>query len=117
MLFRSVMVHKRQCPIASKLKSNFGNSIISAKWATHKALSFHEVIEIRGIDKKGVMIEILRVISEQYGVNISKINIETEAGIFVGLFHIYVHDTQEIENLCKNINKIKEVNSTQRLQL
>ncbi|MDO9634070.1 MAG: RelA/SpoT family protein [Paludibacter sp.] len=112
-----VMVHKRQCPIASKLKSNYGNSIISAKWATHKALSFHEVIEIRGIDKKGVMIEILRVISEQYGVNISKINIETEAGIFVGLFHIYVHDTQEIENLCKNINKIKEVNSTQRLQL
>ena len=41
-----VMVHKRQCPIASKLKSNFGNSIISAKWATHKALSFHEVIEM-----------------------------------------------------------------------
>jgi hypothetical protein len=42
--------------------------------------------------------------------------IETNAGIFTGLFDIFVHDKQEIENLCKNINKIPEVNSTQRVQ-
>lgn len=112
-----VMVHKRQCTIAAKLKSNYGDNIISAKWAVHKGLNFHEVLEIRGIDKKGVLIEILRVISEQYGVNISQINIETKAGIFVGMFHVNVHDKQEIENLSKNINKIKEVNSTKRIQL
>jgi GTP pyrophosphokinase len=62
------------------------------------------------------MVEILRIISEQYGVNISKMIIETNAGIFTGLFDIFVHDKQEIENLCKNINKIPEVNSTQRVQ-
>jgi len=73
------------------------------------------VLEIRGIDKKGVLIQILHIISEQYGVNISKINIETNAGIFVGQFYIYVHDKHEIETLAKNINKIKEVNSTQRI--
>jgi GTP pyrophosphokinase len=111
------MVHKRQCTVAAKLKSNYGDNIISAKWAVHKGLNFHEVLEIRGIDKKGVLIEILRVISEQYGVNISQINIETKAGIFVGMFHVNVHDKQEIENLSKNINKIKEVNSTKRIQL
>lgn len=111
-----VQVHKRQCPVASKLKTSYGNNIVSTEWASHKALQFHEIIEIRGIDKKGVMIEILRVITEQYGVNISKINIETDAGIFIGRFHIMVHDTQEIDSLCKNINKIKEVNSTLRVQ-
>jgi len=112
-----VLIHKRQCATAAKLKTNFGNNLVSAKWATHKSLSFHEVIEIQGIDKKGVLIEILHVITEQYGVNISKINVETNAGIFTGRFSIFVHDKQEIENLCKNINKIKEVNSTQRIEI
>jgi len=111
-----VIVHKRECKVAARLKTNFGNNIISAKWATHKSMFFHESIEIKGIDRKGIMVEILKVISEQYGVNISKILIETNAGIFTGLFEIFVHDKQEIENLCKNINKIPEVNSTQRVQ-
>lgn len=111
-----VIIHKRQCPTAAKLKSNFGERLVSAQWKTHKALSFVEILEIKGIDKKGVMIEILKVITEKYGGNISKINIETDAGIFVGRFHIYVHDTEDIETLCKNIIKIKEVNSVQRVQ-
>lgn len=111
-----IIVHKRQCPVAAKLKSNYGERLISLEWATHKALSFVEVLEIRGIDKKGVLIEILKIISEGYGVNINKINIETDAGIFVGRFYIYVHDTEDINNLCKNIIKIKEINSVQRIQ-
>jgi GTP pyrophosphokinase len=112
----TVIIHKRQCNVATKLKSNFGERIITADWATHKVLSFEEVLEIKGIDKKGVLIEILKVVSEGYGVNISKINIETNAGIFVGRFHIFVHDTEDIHNLCKNIIKIKEINSVQRVQ-
>ncbi|MDR3651769.1 MAG: RelA/SpoT family protein [Paludibacter sp.] len=111
-----IIVHKRQCPVAAKLKSSYGERIVSVDWATHKVLSFIEVLEIKGIDKKGVLIQILKVISEGYGVNINKMNIETNAGIFVGRFYIYVHDTEDINNLCKNINKIKEINSVQRIQ-
>ncbi len=111
-----VIIHKRQCPVASKLKTSYGERIISAEWATHKVLSFVEILEIKGIDRKGVLIQILKIISDGYGVNISSINIETNAGIFVGRFHIYVHDTEEINNLCRNILKIKEINSVQRIQ-
>jgi GTP pyrophosphokinase len=110
-----VVIHKRQCPTASVLKSNYGERLVSASWLTNKLLTFLEVLEIRGIDKKGVMIEILKVISEKFGGNISKINIETTAGVFVGSFHIYVHDTEDIDNLCKNISKIKEVRSVHRM--
>lgn len=112
----TVIVHKRQCPVAAKLKSSFGERIISADWATHKVLSFEEVLEIKGIDKKGILIEILKVITEGYGVNISKITIDTEAGIFEGRFHVFVHDTEEINSICRNILKIKEINSVQRVQ-
>ena len=111
-----IIVHKLQCPVAAKLKSSFGERIVSLDWATHKLLSFVEQLEIKGIDKKGVLIEILKVISEGYGVNISKLSVETNAGIFVGRFYIYVHDTEDINNLCKNIRKIKEINSVQRIQ-
>jgi GTP pyrophosphokinase len=112
----TVIVHKRQCVVAAKLKSNFGERIISADWATHKVYSFEEILEIKGIDKKGILIEILKVITEVYAVNISKITIDTEAGIFEGRFHIYVHDTEEINSICRNILKIKEINSVQRIQ-
>jgi len=111
-----IIVHKRQCPVAAKLKSSYGERIVSAEWATHKVLSFVEILEIKGIDKKGVLIQILKVISDGYGVNINKMNIETDAGIFVGRFYIYVHDTEDINNLCRNIIKIKEINSVQRIQ-
>lgn len=112
----TVIVHKRQCPVAAKLKSSFGERIISAEWATHKVLSFEEVLEIKGIDKKGILIEILKVITEGYGVNISKITIDTEAGIFEGRFHVFVHDTEEINSICRNLLRIKEINSVQRIQ-
>jgi len=111
-----INVHKRQCPVAAKLKSSYGERLISVDWATHKVLSFVEVLEVKGIDKKGVLIEILKVISEEYNVNINKMHIETDAGIFVGRFYIYVHDTEDINILCKNIIKIKEINSVQRIQ-
>ena len=112
-----LIIHKRACKIAAKLKSNHGERLVSAQWATHKMMIFEEIIEIKGIDKKGVMIEILKVISDNYGVNIKKIIIETIDGIFIGRFNILVHDTEDISNICNNINKIKEVKSTQRIQL
>jgi GTP pyrophosphokinase len=111
-----IIIHKRQCPVAAKLKSNYGERIVSVEWATHKVQSFLEILEIKGIDKKGVLIEILKVITEGYSVNISKINIETNAGIFTGRFYIFVHDTEDINNLYKNIMKIREIKSVQRIQ-
>lgn len=110
-----VIIHKRQCTVADKLKTNYGERIVSADWATHKVQSFVEVLEIKGIDKKGILIQILKVITEEHDVNINKMNIETDAGIFVGRFYIYVHDTEDINNLCRNIIKIKEINSVQRV--
>lgn len=111
-----VMIHKRKCPVADKLKSNFGERIVSAEWATHKLNYYLEQIEIKGIDKKGVMIEILRVISETYGFNISKLNIDTFDGIFIGQIYVYVHDANEINELCRKLEKNEQIQSVRRIQ-
>ena len=35
-----IIIHKRQCPVAAKLKSSYGNRILATEWDTHKELSF-----------------------------------------------------------------------------
>ncbi|MDR2824887.1 MAG: RelA/SpoT family protein [Prevotellaceae bacterium] len=111
-----VTIHKRACPVADKLKSNFGNRIVSAQWATHKLYSYLEQIEIKGIDKKGVIIEILQVISINYGFNVGKINVESTDGIFLGKVFVYVHDTNEINELCRQLEKNSHITSVRRIQ-
>lgn len=111
-----MIIHKRQCPEADKLKSSYGDRIISVEWATHRVHTFPEILEIKGIDQKGILIEILKVFSERYDVNISSINIETNANIFIGQFHIFVHDLNEITKLSRDINKINQVNSVYRIE-
>lgn len=112
-----VVVHKRKCPIATKLAAKHGNRIINAQWATNKGLSFVQNIEIIGIDKKGVMVEILKIISENYGVNIQKVNIETNAGIFKGHFFVYVHDTEELKNIIQKLHEVAEINEVHRIEV
>ncbi|MDR0370906.1 MAG: RelA/SpoT family protein [Prevotellaceae bacterium] len=111
-----VVVHKRRCPIATKLAANHGNQIINAQWATNKGLSFVEDIEIIGIDKKGMMVDILKIISENNSINIQKITIETNAGIFRGHFFVYVHDTDQLNQLIRQLYNIPEVNEVYRIE-
>ena len=101
--------------MAAIIKSNFGNRIVNVECGTHNAF-FAETLEIKGIDKIGIVIEILKVISEENNVNVSKINIESNAGVFLGLFEVIIHDTKDINNLINNLIKIKEINSVQRVQ-
>lgn len=42
-----IIIHKRQCPVAAKLKSSYGNRILATEWDTHKELSFLVYIYIK----------------------------------------------------------------------
>ena len=77
-----IIIHKRQCPVAAKLKSSYGNRILATEWDTHKELSFLVYIYLRGIDSMGLLNEVTQVISRQLNVNIRKLAIETNDGIF-----------------------------------
>ncbi len=58
-----IIIHKRQCPVAAKLKSSYGNRILATEWDTHKELSFLVYIYIKGIDSMGLLNEVTQVIS------------------------------------------------------
>ena len=111
-----IIIHKRQCPVAAKLKSSYGNRILATEWDTHKELSFLVYIYIKGIDNMGLLNEVTQVISRQLNVNIRKLTIETEDGIFEGKIQLWVHDVDDVKTICNNLKKIKNIKQVSRVE-
>ena len=104
-----IEIHKRACPVADKLKTSYGNRIIDIKWDMHKKLYFDATIRISGIDRLGMLNEITQVISSQMNVNIHKILITCEEGIFEGTIEMRVHDRENVRAIMNNLKKISDL--------
>ncbi len=111
-----IIIHKRQCPVAAKLKSSYGNRILATEWDTHKELSFLVYIYLRGIDSMGLLNEVTQVISRQLNVNIRKLAIETNDGIFEGKIQLWVHDVEDVKTICNNLKKIQNIKQVNRVE-
>ena len=111
-----IIIHKRQCPVAAKLKSSYGNRILATEWDTHKELSFLVYIYLRGIDSMGLLNEVTQVISRQLNVNIRKLAIETNDGIFEGKIQMWVHDVEDVKTICNNLKKIQNIKQVNRVE-
>ena len=104
-----IEIHKRACPVAAKLKSSFGNRILDIKWDMHKILYFDATIRISGIDRVGMLNEITQVISSQMSVNIHKIIITCEDGIFDGSIDLRVHDREDVKAIIDNLKQVPDL--------
>ena len=104
-----IEIHKRACPVAAKLKTSYGNRIIDIKWDMHKILYFEASIRISGIDRVGMLNEITQVISSQMNVNIHKVTITCEDGIFDGSIELRVHDRENVQSIVDNLKKIPDL--------
>ena len=111
-----IVIHKRQCPIAAQLKTSFGNRLLAVEWETGKALNFPVNVYIKGIDGIGVLNQVTQVISQQLNVNIHKLNIESNDGIFEGRIQLYVHDVDDVNTICTNLKKIDHIKKVTRIE-
>ena len=109
-----VQIHKRQCEVAMRLKSSFGNRIIAAEWDVHKDMQFPVTLEISGIDDIGVLNRITEVLSKQLSVNLIGINIGSKGGIFKGKLELMVHDSEDIKNISDALEKVSNIKSVFR---
>ena len=110
-------IHKIDCEEAMVLKSSYGKRIYEATWNTHRVQSFVETIELKGIDKFGVFIQVLQKISTDFHINLRSVNVSSEDGIFKGTMEIYVYDRSELEDLLKAIRKIEDIKEVKRLKV
>jgi len=109
-----LILHSRKCPVAIRLMSSQGNKIVSANWESHKILSFLALINLSGIDQIGIVSKITKVISDDQNVNMRSIHFDSHDGIFEGVIYLYIHNTEDLNNLIHNIVKIKGVHTVTR---
>ncbi len=109
-----VTIHKRQCSSLDRLKAVEGNNILAATWDTHKVLCFPAVLHVEGIDRVGVLHQITGILSQQMNLNISRLNVQTNSGIFSAEIVMEVHDLQDLQSIIRDLKKIKEIEKVVR---
>lgn len=110
-----VYIHKRQCPIAAKLKASDGNHIIAATWDIHKTLYFPATLKINGIDHIGILHQLTGVLSDQLNININKLTVTTTDGIFESEIQLGVHDVEDVKSICQNLKAIEGIEEVTRI--
>jgi len=112
----TIIIHKSRCSNAIKISSSEIERIIPTRWTTHKILSFLVRIGIEGMDNFGIFNNITTVITKEFKVNIRNIDFSSHDGIFEGLIDLYVHNTNDLNNLLDNLSKIKGVEKVSRIE-
>ncbi len=110
-----IVIHRTSCPGAVRLMSSFGSRIISAKWGEQDtSITFLAAIKVMGLDKLGMLNDLIKIISLRLKLNIRKVTIESEDGMFEGLFKIFVHNTKELEQLIEELEHLPHVHKAVR---
>ena len=104
-----IEIHRRDCTVASKLKTSFGNRILDAKWDMHKVMFFDATVQISGIDRKRMLHDVAEVISDKLDVNIHRVTISSDEGIFNGTIELRVHDRSEVRIIMDELRKIEDI--------
>jgi GTP pyrophosphokinase len=111
-----IVIHKPKCETAIRIMSNEANRIIAVKWTVHKLVSFLARISMIGIDRIGMINEITNIISAELKVNMTRINVTVQNGIFEGTIDLYVHHSKDLNNLILKISNIKGIESVKRIE-
>ena len=110
-----MIIHKRNCSIADKLKSSDGNHILAAEWDTHRLLHFAATIHLEGIDRVGILRSLTDVITKQFNVNVHRLTIDTMDGLFQGDIELSVYDTEDVQTIMRNLKGIDGVEEVTRV--
>ncbi|MBO4606886.1 MAG: bifunctional (p)ppGpp synthetase/guanosine-3',5'-bis(diphosphate) 3'-pyrophosphohydrolase [Prevotella sp.] len=111
-----IEIHQRQCPVANKLKSSFGNRIIDVKWDTHRQTLFAATIQISGVDRVGLLNEVTSVISGQLNVNMKKLVVSCDDGIFDGSIQLMIHDRNDVRVIMESLKNIVGLEEIRQIQ-
>ena len=110
-----IKIHKKNCPNALSMQSNYDYRIIKAKWIDSSQEEFTVSIDLTGIDKIGLLSNITKVISENMNINMRKLNLETDGGIFKGNIIISVKTNNLVNKVIEKLKKLKGIEKVKRL--
>ena len=112
-----IVVHKSTCDKLIRLAAQSGDNLVKEeiKWSQQKAVSYLASVELSGVDRPGVLLDLTRIITADFSINMRAINIHSHDGIFEGTISLYVQDLVSLNALMDNIRQIKGVDRVKRL--
>ncbi len=111
-----IIVHKATCDELNRLAAQYGKNIVKEeiKWSQHKAMSYLVTLELRGIDRQGLLLDLAKVVSDDFNINIREVNIHSHDGIFEGNVSLYVKDAESLSAIMDKMRKIKGIETIKR---
>ncbi|MGA8854814.1 MAG: bifunctional (p)ppGpp synthetase/guanosine-3',5'-bis(diphosphate) 3'-pyrophosphohydrolase [Christiangramia sp.] len=109
-----IKVHKKDCPNALQLQSNYAYRIIQAKWIDSSQQDFKAVINLQGIDNLGLVSEITQEISSNMHVNMKNLNFDSSDGIFSGRITLVVKNNNILNTIIQRLKKINGIDKVSR---
>ena len=110
-----IKVHKKNCPNAISLQSNYAYRIIASNWIDSSQEEFVAEIALNGLDNLGLVSNITKVISNQMNVNMRAINFNTDGGTFSGKIKVVVKNSDTLKKLVGNLKHINGIEKVSRL--
>ena len=110
-----IKVHKKDCPNALSMQSNYAYRIMQAKWIDSSQEEFKAILNITGMDTLGLTNELTKVISNNMNVNIQSISLNGDAGLFKGQLTVIVQNITILKKLIDNIKKIDGIDKVTRV--
>ena len=113
-----ITIHKSTCDTLIKLAAQSGENIIGEseiKWSQQRAISYLATIEVQGMDRAGIILDLTKVITADFNINMRTISIHSHDGIFEGTLSIYVRDIENLNVLLDNIRRIKGMDKVKRM--
>ena len=113
-----IVVHKASCDELNRLASQYGKNIIkdNIKWEQHKATAYLSTIELRGIDRMGMLSDITHIVSDDFSINMREINLRSHDGIFEGKVSLYVQNVDALYALMDKFRQLKGLESVKRIE-
>ena len=110
-----IKVHKKDCPNAISMQSNYAYRIIQAKWIDSSQQEYTAVISLAGLDNMGLVSEVTKVISNNMHVNMRNLNFETDGGVFSGKITVVVKNNTILKKLIENLKKVNGIEKVTRI--
>ena len=110
-----IKIHKKNCPNAISLQSNYAYRIMQAKWIDSTKQDFKVILHISGVDNQGIINDLSRIISSNMGVFINSINFAGNEGVFDGKISLSVKNSAQLNKLMKSIQKVDGVKKVERV--
>ncbi len=110
-----IKVHKKNCPNAVSMQSNYAYRIMPAKWVDSSQQEFLAQIIISGIDHIGLVNDVTKIISSNMHVNMKSLNFDSDDGVFSGKINLIVKNNTLLNKLLDKLKKINGIDKVSRV--